>query len=328
MKVGVIGYGGAFNAGKQHMERMTAQESFEAAAICDIDPKREQAAKEDFPGITYYTDMEKMLAESDVELIAIVLPHNLHASAALKCLQAGKHVTVEKPLAITVEECDELIAEAEKQGKICVPYHNRHWDSLPLTMTGHLDKIGRPIRWESFWGGWRKPGDWWRSKKEISGGIAYDWGAHIMEWMLQVMPYEMTEISGYACNEVWPSTNEDEMVMTVRFGANGVGRHITTALDPSHYGPMCRVIGTEGALIAHSHSKITLLKEDAAGIMQETVLPLEPESQESFYKNVHDHLVKGEDLVISPELGRRVIQILDYASQSALSGQAIPAKYG
>jgi predicted dehydrogenase len=332
MKVGVIGYGGAFNAGKQHMERMAAQENFEPAAICDIDPKREEAAKADFPGITYYTDIDEMLARSEVELVSVVLPHNLHAPIALKCLRAGKHVVVEKPLAITVEECDQLIEESRRQGKILVPYHNRHWDAIPLTMVANLDKIGRTVRWESHWAGWNKPRDWWRANKDVAGGIMYDWGAHIMEWMLQVMPYEMTEISGFAVDEVWPAKIEDEITVTVRFGKNGVGYHVASDIDDIERGPLVRVIGTKGSLTGRmvdwDNSEVVLHQEDANGIRQRTILPILPENQAAFYRNVHDHLMQGDDLVITAELGRRVIQILDYGSQSAVSGGAMKAKYG
>ena len=128
-----------------------------------------------------------MLRKSDVELLVVILPHNVHAEVAVKCLKAGRHVVVEKPFAITVKECDAMIAAAKKSKVLLSTYHNRHWDSNILTIMKHLPKIGRPFRWESHAGGYGEPGEWWRSYKKFSGGIIYDWGAHFTEWMLQVM---------------------------------------------------------------------------------------------------------------------------------------------
>ncbi len=274
-----------------------------------------------------------MLEKSDVELLVVILPHNAHYEVSLKCLRAGRHVIVEKPFTITVEEADALIAEAAKQGKMISTYHNRHWDPIILSLKKHLPSIGRPYKWISQMGNWSKPKEWWRSSKEISGGIIYDWGAHFMEYMLQVMPYEMTEISGFQVNGVWENTNEDEMTVVTRFGENGFAIHTASHVDATGSAevPVIRLVGTEGALVCTTmwdeKNGLKLYKPDAEGKIQETVLPMEPEQRSEFYRNIADHLFRGADLIISPQLARRVIQILDFGGQSAVSGKAIPAKY-
>ena len=100
----VIGYGPAFNMGKHHASQMTNTEGIECVAICDIDRSRTRAAKKDFPNVTTYNSLRTMLKKGDYDLISVVLPHNLHAEVAIKCLKAGKNVIVEKPMCISIAE--------------------------------------------------------------------------------------------------------------------------------------------------------------------------------------------------------------------------------
>lgn len=144
IKVGVIGYGGAFNMGKQHLKEME-RAGMKPFAVCEIDKSRLAVAEKDFPGIETYTDVGTMLKKSKVNLVVIITPHNTHAKLALKCLKAGKHVVVEKPLAITTAECDAMIAAAKKSGVVLSTYHNRHWDSIILGAMKHL-KAGHDWR--------------------------------------------------------------------------------------------------------------------------------------------------------------------------------------
>lgn len=102
IKVGTIGYGGAFNMGKHHLHELILNKGFVPTAVCDLDPERVKVAEKDFPRIQTYTGVGAMLKESGVQLLVII----------------------------------------------------------------------------------------------------FDWGAHFVEWMLQVMDYEMLEISGYQVNEV------------------------------------------------------------------------------------------------------------------------------
>ncbi len=310
------------------MERMAAQENFEPAAVCELDPERIEIARADWPGIEGYTDVDEMLAKSGIGLVAVVLPHNLHGPVGLKCLNAGVNVVMEKPLAITVDECDAMIDAAEKNKVSVIPYHNRHWDPFPLTVKKHLHKIGKPYRWESYMGARFKPKDWWRSKKEISGGINYDWGAHHIEYMFQFLTSEISEISGYAVHGYWDNaTNEDEAGIIIRFKGGEIGFHRTTHLDLTDRN-FARLIGTEGAFVADGPGGgVKLYHTSENGEKTVTQLHMEPDGQDKFYENVHDHLIKGAPLVMDAYLGRRVIQVLDYGAKSAESGQSMKPKY-
>jgi len=125
--VAVIGYGGVFNMGKWHLEEMRGA-GMTPVAVADLDPERLKAARRDFPGIKTYTSASGMLRRSGCDLVTIITPHDTHAALAMKCLRAGKHVVVEKPMSITTAECDRMIAEAGRRKLLLTTYHNRHWD--------------------------------------------------------------------------------------------------------------------------------------------------------------------------------------------------------
>ena len=166
IKVGCIGYGGAFNMGRAHLNEM-AKAGMTPVAVSELDPERLKVAAKEFPGIQTFTDVGAMLRQSDVNLLAIITPHNTHADLAIQCLRAGRHVVCEKPLAITTAECDAMVREARKRKLVLSTYHNRHWDGHILEAVRRIRGKDRPlgdlVRVECRMGGWGKPGDWWLS---------------------------------------------------------------------------------------------------------------------------------------------------------------------
>jgi len=114
MRVGVIGLG---FMGSTHLKSLLAIPGAELVAVCSRDEAKltgdfagiqgnigGPGAKMDFRGVAQYRDIRELLQDSQVEAVDICLPTNLHASVAIDALRAGKHVLVEKPMALTLEE--------------------------------------------------------------------------------------------------------------------------------------------------------------------------------------------------------------------------------
>lgn len=335
IKVGVIGYGGAFNMGKHHLDLMK-KAGMTPVAVAEIDKSRLDVATKDFPGIQTYTDVAEMLKKSDVNLVTIITPHNTHAKLAIQCLKAGRNVVCEKPFAITTKECDDMIAAAKKQKLVISTFHNRHWDGCALQAVKKIvneKAIGEVVRIDITWGGYGKPGDWWRTSKTISGGVMYDWGVHLLEYSLQIIDSEIDEVSGFAKNGFWgpqtkwkDDTNEDEGFAVVRF-TNGKWLTIrSTTLNPRPSPFWGTVTGTLGTYVFdHGTYEITKVNSDGT---TSTVKGSNPAGEgEKFYINIADHMTKGTQLIITPEWARRPIHILDLADQSARKGKALKAKY-
>jgi len=319
--------------GRHHLQEII-RAGMKPLAVTDKDPERLKVAAKDFPGIETYESLAAMLKKSKVHLVVIITPHNTHAKLALKALRSGRHVVCEKPFAINTAECDAMIKAARMHRVIVSAYHNRHWDGCILNAAKKIRSgvIGDVIRVEAHMGGYGKPGDWWRSSKSISGGILYDWGAHLLEYSLQIMNDEMTEVSGYAKWGHWASqtgwkedTNEDEAFAVVRFKS---GRWLTLTISSIDSNPkvgQLEITGTKGSYVFDGRS-YTIISHKKGELL--TMKGGNPDSEGwRFYQNVADHLTKGKDLVISGEWARRPIHILDLAGKSAVQGRAMKAKY-
>lgn len=334
IKVGVIGYGGSFGMGKWHLLEMQ-KAGMVPTAVAEIDRERLKAAAQDFPGIETYDTVDSMLKKSDVNLLAVITPHNTHAKLALQCLKAGRHVVCEKPMAVTTAECDAMINEAKKRGLVLSTYHNRHWDGCIMNAVKHIEKgeIGEVFRIEAHMGIYRKPLDWWRSSKTISGGVLYDWGVHLLEYSLQIIHSDIVEVTGFAEKGYWADktrwgkdTIEDEGFAVVRFKNGAWLTLCISSIDSNPKRGVLEITGTRGTFIFdHTNWEVINVINDETHTRKGT----NPQSEGwRFYQNIADHLVKGEKLVITPEWARRPIHILDLACRSAEKGTSLRAKYG
>lgn len=333
IKVGVVGYGGAFNMGRQHLQEMRAA-GMQPVAVAELDPARLAVAREDFPGIETYATLAEMLARSSVQLLTVITPHNTHAALGLEILRAGRHCVLEKPMAITTAECDALIDAARERRLVVSTYHNRHWDGWLLTALDvvRAGTIGDLLRVELHIGGHDQPHAWWRSSRSISGGVLFDWGVHLLEYALQFIASPATEVSGYAANGFWAQqaghpypadANEDEAQVVVRF-ASGQRVNLTiTTVDVAPPRGIMRLVGTRGSHLIDWENYETTVSV-SPGVLQTTRGRCQPAQGQRFYDNIAAHLTRAEPLVITGEWARRPIHFLDLAVQSAKQGRALP----
>ena len=340
IKVGVIGYGGAFNMGRKHLAEMK-KAGMSPFAVCELDPERLKVAEEDYPGIETYPSLDAMLKGSDVDLLVHITPHHLHYPLAARCVKAGKHVVTEKPFVLTTGEADRLIKLAEQHDVMVSTYHNRHWDGWILRAKREIVErgvIGEVYKVEAHMGGYGMPRDWWRTSKTISGGILYDWGVHLLEYALQVVPSEVTEVSGFATSGHWAGkmradqpwkndANEDEATAIVRF-ANGCMLNLSISNLRSDKRPYMIAFHGTGGVYEINWEQWTVRKPGRDGKLVEKTGKHPKSRGELFYQNVADYLTGQDELIITPQWARRPIHILDLAGKSAAAGRAMKAKYG
>lgn len=329
IKGAVIGYGAAFNMGKAHANMMQNTEGIECVAICDIDPERTKAAKADFPHVSTYNTIEDLLGDKDVELIANVLPHSLHGSVTVASLKAGKHVVVEKPMCVTIAEATEMINTAKENDVMLSVHHNRRWDADFWTLRElvHSGVIGKVFSVDMWGGGYGRPNpDWWRSVKAVSGGQFYDWGAHYLDWLLNIIEAKMINVTGfYQSNLVWKDiTNEDHVQAIIRF-ADGAVANIQMSNIAKIGGPRWKLLGSHGAIISEE-GQFKVLSE-VEGEPAEQMVDHHGRPGPSYYQNIVVHLNDGEPLIVTPESARRVIAVMDLAEKSAKTHQAETVPY-
>jgi len=335
IRVGVVGYGGAFNMGRKHLQEMQGA-GMTPVAVAEIDPERLEQAELDFPGIATFDSVDAMLKGSDVELVTVITPHDTHAPLGEQILKAGRHCVLEKPMAVTTAECDRLIKTAERNGLVVSTYHNRHWDGSIMRAVKEIGagKIGEVLRIASHTGTHGQPLGWWRSSKRISGGVLYDWGVHLLEYSFQLIDSEIVEVSGYAHQGYWASkvpwgedTNEDEATVHVRFAS---GQHVALSISQINANPgpfQIEVWGTKG-YYGFSVDNWKMIQPKTNGQVVTTTGRSPKAEGYRFYENIAAHLAGEAELVITPQWARRPIHVLDLAGRSAAEGKTLKAKYG
>jgi len=144
MQFGLIGYG---LWGKHHAQAIRKAPGAKLSAIACASPETEAAAKTDFPDIPVFRGYRELLEKAAVDAVDIVVPNHMHAEIGVAALEAGKDVLLEKPMALSIEECDRLISAAKRQNRILSIGHefrlSTQWGQLkPIIEAGD---IGQPL---------------------------------------------------------------------------------------------------------------------------------------------------------------------------------------
>lgn len=336
VRIGILGYGAI---GHEHNHAIADVDGLRLVAACDQNPLRLSAAAELAPGLATFSDGEDLLESDDIDLVIVSTPPNTHAHWAMRALEMGKHVVVEKPFCLTTAEADEMVAAAAVNGRALTVYQNRRWDADYLTLKKLVrdGAIGEVFHYESFVGGFGHPCNFWHSDEEVSGGAIYDWGSHHLDWVLDLLPQQVEHVTAAAHKLVWHDvTNADHSRVTVRFDngaeAEFVHSDLAAAMKPKWY-----VLGTEGALVGHwrherviSRNAVGNLVEDRLAAPESpadltlhapdgsvTSVAISPAPSHPFHRELADHLVCGTPMSVTPAGSRRNIAVMEAATVSA-----------
>ena len=341
-KLAIIGYGGQ---GAWHANWANKSDVVELAGIFDIAEKRVNAAKEN--GIHTYASREELLADESVDIVLCATPNDVHKEIVIDALNAGKHVVCEKPVALSVAEFDEMCAAAEKNGKIFTVHQNRRYDVDYLAMQSIVDsgEIGEMVNIESRIHGSRGIPSDWRCHKPQGGGMILDWGVHLIDQMLRLIPEKIVslycEVNNITTNEV-----DDGFNLRLTFES---GKRAVVEVGTYNFLPLPRFYmqaKSGSALIEDWQKKCRVAKlkawcekdvtpvQTAAGITK-TMAPRDEITLDTYeierpVSDVHDYYRnltatidgKAEIFVKLPEV-RRVLLVMEGAFKSAELGTSL-----
>lgn len=343
IRIGLVGYGPLFNMGKHHSEQIAKTHGFTLAAVCDKDPGRLEAAKqEQGDHIATFTDSGELIQSGLIDLAIVIVPHAYHAPVARPFLEAGIHVITEKPFTVHVSEADELIALAREKGVMVSVYHNRHWDPDIISLRQIVESgvIGDPYSIECNMVGYGYPGQAWRTQKEISGGMLYDMGAHQFEKILQLIPQKdrggnrinkKATLYGNFLKRVWHSiSNEDFCRAYARFDSGLEAQLLQSNIHASSR-PLWTVQGTKGSVVMDGwdgSATVSVAGED--GRITPTQVPAIQAKDRwvGYYKNVADHLLAGLPLIITGEWAKGPIQCIEGCETAARENRVVEIELG
>ena len=181
IRFSIVGFG---NIGRRHAEHIIHNPDTKLVAVCDTDPSVKAHVPE---GVTFYADLQEMLANTPSDILCVCTPNYLHEPHTITGLRSGRHTVVEKPMAMSVAECDSMIVAAEQAGKtIFAVKQNRYnppvQEVKKLLSNNELGKIYM-MQVNCFWNrgdAYYASGDW-RGKKEKDGGCLFTQFSHFVD---------------------------------------------------------------------------------------------------------------------------------------------------
>ena len=190
--VTVIGYGGQ---GGWHASHILDSDVVSLLGIYDIDEKKSALARS--RGIRAYSSLDEALSDNACDIVVVATPNDSHKEIVIKALEAGKNVICEKPVEMSVSAFEEMVTASDKSGKLLTVHQNRRWDVDYLAMKQIIESgdIGDVIRIESRIHGSRGIPSDWRCHKPYGGGMILDWGVHLIDQMLLLIPGRIDRIS-------------------------------------------------------------------------------------------------------------------------------------
>jgi predicted dehydrogenase len=184
LNVALVGYG--FVGKVFHAPLIAATEGLHLHTVVSGNP---DAVRADFPEAQVRPQLSDALADPAIDLVVIATPNALHAPQAHAVLDAGLHVVVDKPFTVTVSEAREVIAHAERAGRVLSVFHNRRYDSDFVTLRGLVSSaaLGEVTQFESHFDRFRpEVRDRWREQDVPGAGLWYDLGPHLIDQALQL----------------------------------------------------------------------------------------------------------------------------------------------
>jgi predicted dehydrogenase len=301
----------------------------ELLAVCRRNDAELRAFCDRFPVERPYTDDAALLADLDIDAVYVATPVHLHHLHAIAAAAVGKHVLVEKPMALSVAECDEMIATCEEADvKLGVAYYRRFYPVVRRMEELIADgAVGQPLSITAVTSSpfALSPEDdgYWRVRlAEGGGGALMDIGSHRLNLMLDLFG-PVAEVSALCNTQAADYEAEDSATLLLRFesGVHGTLQcFFGTAVEADEF----TVLGTAGRLSSNPLNGGELVVETAGGRTVEQHPPagnLHGPLVADFAQAVIDHRAP----VVTGEEGRMTNEVIERAYESARGEGPVPA---
>ena len=335
IKFAVIGCG---RVAPKHTDSIKDITNAELVAVCDIREDRAKAFSEKY-GCRYYLDHKDLLKnEKDVDCINICTPHGYHADIAINSAKAGKHVVVEKPMAMSLKEADKMVEECKKNNvKLFVVKQNRYNEPI-VKLKEAVDK-GRFGK--IFFGNtsvyWSRPQEYydhepWRGTKAIDGGVLMNQASHHID-MIRWMMGEVKSIKATTATLTHKMEAEDIGIALLNFKNGALGTIIaTTSIFPHNIEGSITIAGTDGTAkvggVALNKMEIWTFKDwnnDDELISKYSQNPpnVYGFGHHAYLKDVVESIQKDLPPKVDGEEGRKTLELIEKIYESANSNKEI-----
>ncbi|HEO66046.1 MAG TPA: Gfo/Idh/MocA family oxidoreductase [Spirochaetes bacterium] len=337
LKFALVGCG---RIAKRHSELLGSSqiENAKLVAVCDPVKHKAKAISEKFD-IPYHTDMNEMMEKEAIDVVSILTESGYHAKHVINLAQYGKHMVVEKPMALTLDDADKMISTCDKNGcKLFIVKQNRF--NLPVIKLKEAMNQGRfgklvlgtvRVRWcrtQKYY-----DQDPWRGTWAYDGGVLTNQASHhidLLEWV-------MGEVESVFAKSITALSNievEDTAVVTVKFRNGALGIiEATTATRPKDLEGSISVLGEKGSVeiggFAVNEMKTwsfsTQQSEDDEVIDKYSVNPpnVYGFGHKAYYDHVIDSILNNRKQLVDGLEGRKSLELISAIYESIETGKEV-----
>jgi len=348
--VGIIGFGLA--AKVFHAPFVSAVPGLKLLTF--VERKGDEAAKA-YPATKTVRSVEALLDDPAIEMVVVGTPNETHYALAKQCLEAGRHVVIDKPFASTSAQASGLIELAVAKGVVVAPFHNRRWDGDFLTVKKVLEEgsLGRLVTFESHFDRYRPipRENTWKEAANAANGMLMDLGPHLVDQCVALFGVPKTVTASVRIDR---DSSAIEDAFDIAFGYDGLMAFCRASYLACDASPRFLLHGTAGsfkkygldpqepALVAGASvprmgdERVWLAEpEEAWGTL--TVAPVLVDSStlvktkvktelgdyRHFYANVRDAIRHKVELAVPSEAGFAVVKLLELARVSSQEGRTV-----
>ena len=252
-RFGIVGCG---TIGPTHAGAIQQIANARLVAASDVVWERAQEAARKFHAPHAYATAQALIADPDVDIVCVCTPSGTHADIAVAALHAGKHVIIEKPVEVSLEACDRIIAAEEETGKKVTVISQHRFDAATAVVKEAIDsgKLGRIVLADASVKWWRTQayydsGDWRGTWALDGGGALMNQGVHtvdLLQWLTGGVAslYALTRTAAHERIEV-----EDVAVAALTFTNGAVGTLTATTAAFEGFPVRIDIYGTEGSAV-------------------------------------------------------------------------------
>lgn len=290
-------------------------ENCELVAVSRADAARAESFAREFGARSWHADWRDLVRDPEVEAVYVATPVHLHAEQSIEAAEAGKHVLCEKPMALSVGECERMNAAAQANGvRLGVAYYRRFYPAVErVAEIIRSGEIGAPVvaqanAFERFEPSLDHPRRWLIERRLSGGGPMFDFGCHRVEVLLNLFG-RAVEVKGLTSNVVFEREVEDIACALVRF-EHGTQAVITAAHAAREPRDTLEIFGSEGSIRIGVLNEGRLVIKSARGEREELHTP---------HANLHQPLiddfaravVEGRQPRVDGAVGQAVSEVLE-----------------
>lgn len=337
LKFGLVGCG---RIAKRHSELLGHNQIKNASlkAVCDIDESKAKIIAEEF-NVPYYTDMDEMMKNESLDVVSVLTESGYHAKHVINLAKYGKHIVVEKPMALTLDDADAMIRACDenscrlfvvKQNRFNVPVVKLR-EAMDEKRFGKLVLGTIRVRWSRDQNYYDQA--WWRGRWDMDGGVLTNQASHHVD-LLEYMMGDIESVFAKSTTALVDIEAEDTAIVTLKFKNGALGIiEATTAVRPKDLEGSISILGETGtveiggfAVNKMLHWNFTHKKEGDDEVMEKySVNPpnVYGFGHQAYYEHVVDSILNNKKHLVDGLVGRKSLELISAIYESIETGKEV-----